>query len=114
MPLGKKRDLMIENLLFTMIYDTISPEGGEFGCAIAAGPDRLRRTLAAIRRQGCCFFDHDGERGLSGIAAPVFDAGGNAVAAIHLSGPSDRMHFADQHLEEIVVETARLISEGIC
>lgn len=53
--------------------------------------DDLRRELARIRRQGFALADEEYEEGVIGIAAPVFDRWGTAVAAISVGGPRGRI-----------------------
>jgi len=53
-------------------------------------PDELRRELMAIRRRGYAINRDSHVNGLSGIAAPVFNAAGDVVAALGVSAPSLR------------------------
>jgi DNA-binding IclR family transcriptional regulator len=53
--------------------------------------DDLRRELARVRRQGFALADEEYEEGVIGIAAPIFDRWGTAVAAISVGGPRGRL-----------------------
>lgn len=51
---------------------------------------RLQAELAAIRSSGYAFTVGEATPGTAGVAAPIFNANGEAVAAISLAGPQDR------------------------
>ena len=55
-----------------------------------AQPARLRRRLAGIRRDGYAWTIGEFDDAIASIAAPVVDAHGTTVAAIHSHGPSYR------------------------
>jgi DNA-binding IclR family transcriptional regulator len=73
----------------------------------------LRRELARVRRRGFAVDDEEHEAGVTCVAAPVFDRTGEAVAAISVSGPADRMRVVG--LRELgdflVILTGELSSE---
>jgi IclR family acetate operon transcriptional repressor len=50
-------------------------------------PGALRAEATAIRAQGYAAEDEEFQRGVRGVAAPVFSASGEAVAALGVSGP---------------------------
>ncbi|PSM16782.1 HTH-type transcriptional regulator BhcR [Nitratireductor sp. StC3] len=56
-----------------------------------ADPARLGREIAAIRARGWAVDDEERTAGMRCIAAPVFNAYGEAVAGISISGPSVRV-----------------------
>jgi IclR family acetate operon transcriptional repressor len=66
-----------------------------------ADPGPLDRTeIARVRRDGYATAVDELEIGLSGLAAPVFGAGGRAIAALSISGPTLRLgaqRIADLH-----------------
>ncbi len=72
---------------------------------------KLRLSLADVRRLGFAREDEQSELGMRSIAAPIRDASGEAVAAVGMAGPMQRLSdktlagFAPQ-----VAETARVIS----
>jgi DNA-binding IclR family transcriptional regulator len=53
-------------------------------------PARLERRLATIRRQGHAWTTGEFDDGITSVAAPVVDAQGATIAAIHCHGPSYR------------------------
>jgi DNA-binding IclR family transcriptional regulator len=59
-------------------------------------PDRVRRRLEQIRGHGVAWGAEEFVEGISSVAAPVHDAGGRAVAAIHVHGPSYRFPPAER------------------
>lgn len=54
-------------------------------------PERLRRELAAIREHGYATSFEETDRGAMGIAAPVYDHTGHAVAGIGIAAPVTRV-----------------------
>ncbi len=70
----------------------------------------LRASLDEVRRTGVCVSVDELVRGASGLAAPIFDRDGRAVAACSIAGPTDRLR---PHLKSFATEvkaTARAIS----
>ena len=51
----------------------------------------LRRQLASIRTRGYAIGDQEWRVGVSGVAAPVRDASAAVIAAVGISGPSERL-----------------------
>jgi DNA-binding IclR family transcriptional regulator len=51
---------------------------------------RLERQLRTIRRQGYATSVAERFAGASAVAAPVLGADGTVIAAVNISGPSDR------------------------
>lgn len=54
-------------------------------------PGGLHARLEQIRREGCAVNRGEWRESGGGVSAPVFDFRGEAVAAIGLSGPNDRL-----------------------
>lgn len=76
--------------------------------------DKLLEEIARIRKAGVSFDREEMETGLRCVAAPIFESAGNVVAAVSISGPSQRMD--DQKLMDfsiLVKETALQISERL-
>jgi DNA-binding IclR family transcriptional regulator len=74
-------------------------------------PARLRRQVEEIRRTGFGLAEEELELGLSGVAAPILNYEGTAVAAISVSGPSSRL--PGERLREVGLvlrKTAGLVS----
>ena len=53
-------------------------------------PDRLRRRLAEVRERGYAWGFEEFVEGINSVAAPVRDARGNVIAALHSHGPAYR------------------------
>jgi IclR family transcriptional regulator, acetate operon repressor len=53
-------------------------------------PDRLRGRLAEVREAGHAWGLEEFAEGIDSVAAPIRDARGNAIAAVHVHGPSYR------------------------
>ena len=74
-------------------------------------PERLRAELAAVRRRGYATAMGEIEEGLNAVAAPIYDAGGQVVAAVSVSGPSYRVKAKEiVDLAALTVEAADHIS----
>ena len=71
----------------------------------------LSSELESVRRSGWATSVGEFERGLHGVAAPVFDASERCVAALSVTGPSYRMPLARlRELATLCKEGAREIS----
>ena len=53
-------------------------------------PARLRKRLLGVRRAGFAWGIGEFAEGIDSVAAPVRDARGNAIAAVHIHGPAYR------------------------
>ena len=75
-------------------------------------PARLRRRLAEVRRVGCAWGLEEFAEGIDSVAAPIRDARGKAIAAIHVHGPSYRFPAvgAETEIAERVVAAAAAAS----
>lgn len=72
--------------------------------------DYLMNTLEEIRRNGFGFDFGESEVGLTCFAAPIMDFRGRAIAAVSLSGATERMLAQKEELLQKVTETAKAIS----
>ncbi len=54
-------------------------------------PSALRAELVTIRSRGFALDDEENEPGIRCVGAPVLDYSGKAIAAISISGPSERI-----------------------
>lgn len=52
---------------------------------------QLSSLLDTVRKNGFAYDDQESEIGMRGIAAPIFDASGAAVAAVGIAGPIQRL-----------------------
>ncbi len=68
--------------------------------------ERLKR----IREQGYEISSNMRNVGVTGIAAPIYDADGTVNASISLIGPTDRVNPSLDTFIQLVVETTRDIS----
>lgn len=53
-------------------------------------PERLRERLREVRRDGYAWVREEFDEGIDSVAAPIADATGEVVAAVHLHGPAYR------------------------
>ncbi|MEA2630292.1 MAG: hypothetical protein QOE66_511 [Chloroflexota bacterium] len=73
--------------------------------------ETLLERMRAIRRDGYTWALEEFDEGISSVAAPVADASGEVVAAIHLHGPSYRFPAVGEErdlAEEVVAAAARI------
>jgi len=76
--------------------------------------EQLERELKRVHRRGVAFERGEEVEGVGCIAAPVFDADGNCVAALSISGPLRGTPFAlDDHHAAMVTTTASACSQRI-
>lgn len=75
--------------------------------------DYLMKILGDIRRDGYGFDLGESEVGLTCFAAPILDFRGTAIAAISLSGSTERMQARKEELLQKVRETAAAISQKL-
>lgn len=74
----------------------------------------LEDDFIRIRRRGYAIDNEEHELGVGCVAAPVFDHTGRPVAAISVSGPSQRILQAEpEELGSLLVDRARQVSEGL-
>jgi IclR family KDG regulon transcriptional repressor len=74
----------------------------------------LEEELASVRVSGYALEDEEYELGVRGIAAPIKDGSGNAVAAVGITGPTQRLTRARLlDLARLVVATANGIERNM-
>lgn len=74
----------------------------------------ITKLLQKIRNQGYAVDDEESEIGMRGVAAPVFDANGVAVASVGVVGPVQRFTAPRQRaLAALVVATAQAVSKHL-
>jgi DNA-binding IclR family transcriptional regulator len=78
-------------------------------------PEAVRERLHEIRRVGYAWAIEEFDEGISSVAAPIADASGEVVAALHVHGPSYRFPAAarENALATMVVATAARIADGL-
>jgi IclR family transcriptional regulator, KDG regulon repressor len=69
-------------------------------------PRALRQELETIRRQGYAVSRGEYSLDASGVAAPIFSQSGGVVAAITISGPSQR--FTDDVIQDYIEKVVRV------
>lgn len=70
---------------------------------------RLREELALVREQGYALAVDELEEGLSAAAAPIFNASGEMIASLSVSGPTFRL--PSPRLDEVVALTVSAAAE---
>jgi DNA-binding IclR family transcriptional regulator len=74
-------------------------------------PEALHERLREVRRDGYSWVNEEFDEGINSVAAPIADASGEVVAAVHLHGPSYRFPAAGTELaiaERVVASAARI------
>lgn len=75
---------------------------------------KMKSEIQKIRKKGFAFNRGEYQRGVGGIAAPIFDASDSACAAVGISGPIERLTLsAMNEMAPAVVDTAAKISKQI-
>ncbi|WZL72933.1 IclR family transcriptional regulator [Clostridiaceae bacterium 35-E11] len=96
----EKQDAVIATLKFEKFTDQTVTD-----------PERLTQELKMIRESGYAFDNEERELGVSCVAAPIFDLDGEAIAAISISGPSERFSLSNrEHFIEHVLEITKEVS----
>lgn len=76
--------------------------------------NKLKKSLAEIRKQG--FAESTGENtpGSQAMAAPVFDYSNRLVGVLSVSGPSNRLQGSIlDHMRKEVIEASKMLSEAL-
>lgn len=68
-------------------------------------PSRLRQELTAIRQCGYVFNDQEFEFGIRSIAAPIYQSGGQVVAALNVSAPTPVL--SDEVVQQVAIGAVR-------
>ena len=78
-------------------------------------PALLRERLHEVRRKGFTWAIEEFDSGISSVAAPIADASGEVIGAVHLHGPSYRFPPEGRagKLAQIVVTGAARIAAGL-
>ncbi|MCS7006801.1 MAG: IclR family transcriptional regulator [Gaiellaceae bacterium] len=78
-------------------------------------PDALRARLEEARRVGYAWGREEYAEGITSVAAPIRDARGHAVAAIHVHGPSYRFPppGEEERVASEVVAAAQAVSRSL-
>jgi DNA-binding IclR family transcriptional regulator len=77
-------------------------------------PEKLRTTLASVRKAGASISDEDALLGMAGVGAPIRDHDGQVCAALSFSGPKPAI-LLDKRAQSmrLVKETADKVSRSL-
>ena len=85
-----------------------------FTATTLTDPARLREDLRATRLRGYAIDDEERSEGMRCVAAAIFNAPGDPIGGISVSGPSGRMNAAEiRQAGELVRAAAAEISQGM-
>lgn len=76
-------------------------------------PYYTEEYFSKVRETGYAINDGVQEKGVFAIASPIFDKDGSNIAAISISGPSDRLKEKKSELEKSIVFYSKLISRSL-
>ncbi len=78
-------------------------------------PEAVRERLRDVRRHGYAWAIEEFDAGIASVAAPIADASGEVIAAVHVHGPSYRFPSAGRaaEMERLVVTGAARIAAGL-
>ncbi len=78
-------------------------------------PEAVRERLRDVRRHGYAWAVEEFDAGIASVAAPIADASGEVIAAVHVHGPSYRFPSAGRaaEMEHLVVTGAARIAAGL-
>ena len=75
---------------------------------------RLARMVATTKRRGWADSVGEREEGVASVSAPVFDAHGDLIAVVSVSGPSNRIgQLRGPHYAPAVMTAAREVEAAI-
>jgi DNA-binding IclR family transcriptional regulator len=74
---------------------------------------QLRNEIAAVRQRGYSVVRDTNSPGASGVAAPIFDQAGTAVAALNVSAPTSRFEPVFKKVTKDLVSAAETISRQL-
>ena len=71
-------------------------------------------TLSAVRKRGWAESVNEREHGVSSVSAPIRNATGQVIAAISISGPTDRMGTSPgRHFAPLVMSAGKYLSDTL-
>ncbi|GAA4875807.1 IclR family transcriptional regulator [Paenibacillus vulneris] len=97
----------------SLIDGVLSEELRTFTQYSLKNPADIKERLSQIRAKGYEMSSNLRNVGVTGIAAPIFDASGQVIASISTIGPTDRMVPAQEEWIAAVLDTTRTISLGL-
>ena len=86
-----------------------------FTSSTLVDPDAVRDRLRDVRRRGFSWAIEEFDADISSVAAPIADASGEVIAAVHVHGPSYRFPAkgSEADLAQLVVTGAARIAAGL-
>jgi DNA-binding IclR family transcriptional regulator len=80
-----------------------------------ADADAVRERLRDVRRRGYTWAIEEFDAGISSVAAPIADASGEVIAAVHVHGPSYRFPVdgTEADLAQTLLAGAARIAAGL-
>jgi IclR family KDG regulon transcriptional repressor len=76
--------------------------------------NKLKRSLAVIRKNGVAVDNEEYEPGVKCVGAPIYDYSGEAIAAFAIAGPSIRLPQTKiRHLKEKILRASQEISRRL-
>lgn len=75
--------------------------------------DAVMKAIATARESRVAINLRGRVDGASGVAAAVVDGDGRPIAAVNISGPSERVEAGLEHIVDVVATSARLASQAL-
>ncbi|WP_101845513.1 IclR family transcriptional regulator [Halobacillus sp. Marseille-P3879] len=97
-------DRVSENLLSSINMEAITNN-------TITDPEVLQAQFPKFREQGYAIDDEENESGLFCLAAPIYNAAGEMIAAVSVAGPKSRMSPRHSFIAEELLHTAKVISQ---
>lgn len=106
---------LLANFPYERVKKIIAEQGLErFTDNTITDPDHLFQELDIIKRKGYAVDDEERTEGMRCIAAPIFDAYGEPIAGLSISGPTFRIpQNATREIGNIVSESAREVTKSL-
>jgi len=108
---GSKGHVLLAYAPEEFIENYLSGELVSLTPSTVTDPDRLREILATVRRQGYARTVGDVQTFTGSVAAPVFDAGGQVVAAV--CAVVSRTHMDEGPREAALVDTVLRLAQAL-
>ncbi|MCK4860561.1 MAG: IclR family transcriptional regulator [Rhodobacteraceae bacterium] len=106
---------LLANFPKDRVHKIITEQGLErFTDSTITEPDELFKELETIKRKGYAVDDEERTEGMRCIASPIFDAYGDPIAGLSISGPTFRIpQNATNEIGEIVSDFAREVTRQL-
>lgn len=98
----------------TSVIDKVARNLQVFTPLSIATRTKLKKELEGVRRAGFAVSQGEWNEGVNGIAAPIFDANRQVVAAISIGAPGERMNDkVIRELAPVVIAAAQAVSREL-